>query len=252
MGFDTLAAGYDAEFATRPVARWLRERVHERLAVHLSPGMRALDMGCGTGIDSEWMAAHGVQVTALDATPAMLDITRQKLAAYPDATVAPFDFNNLPPDEHPGPYNLVLANFGALNMLEDWRPLAEWLIPRVAPGGVLCFAVMTRFCLWETTWNLLHLRPKRAARRWWGTAPFGDLTVTYPFIINLVRAFVPEFRLTHKRGLGIFLPPSEMFAVVEKRPRLLNVLTRIDQWLWQYGTGTRIADHAWLELTKRE
>jgi hypothetical protein len=42
-----------------------------------------------------------------------------------------------------------------------------------------------------------------------------------------------------------------MFGVVEKRPGLLNTLTALDARLWKYGTGTRIADHAWLEFTRR-
>ena len=251
MAFDALAASYDSEFSNRPIARLLRERVHERLSVHLKPGMRALDLGCGTGIDSLWMAENGAQVTALDASPAMLEITRKRLAAHSEAQVAAFDYNHLPTDAYKGPFELVLADFGALNMLEDWRPLAEWLISRVSPGGVLCVAVMTRFCLWESAWNFLHLKPGRAMRRWGGTAAFGDQTVTYPLVVHVVRAFMPEFRITHKRGLGIFLPPSEMFEVVEKRPRLMRLLSRVDDWFWRHGTGTRIADHAWLELTRQ-
>lgn len=251
MGFDALAAGYDNEFANRPAARWLRERVHERLGLHVKPGTRTLDLGCGTGIDSLWMAEHGAQVTALDASAAMLEITRKRLAGHPSAAVAPFDFNHLPAESYTGPFDLVLADFGALNLLEDWRPLAEWLIPRVSSGGVLCVAVMTRFCLWETAWNLLHFKPRRAARRWGGSSTFGDLTVTYPLIMHVVRAFLPEFRLTQKRGLGVFLPPSEMFGVIEKRPRLLKTLTRLDGWCWERGVGAGIADHTWIELTRR-
>jgi ubiquinone/menaquinone biosynthesis C-methylase UbiE len=76
MAFDRLAAGYDAGFSERPVARWLRAREHERLALHVRPGEAALDLGCGTGTDALWLAEQGMQVTALDASPAMLEIAR--------------------------------------------------------------------------------------------------------------------------------------------------------------------------------
>lgn len=251
MAFDPLAASYDTEFSARPVAKWLREREHERLSMHLKRAAPALDLGCGTGTDALWLAEQGMQVTALDASPAMRGIAQRKLAAYPDATVEPFDLNALPSDAYLGPFQLVLSNFGALNNLEDMRPLVEWLIPRVASGGVVCVAVMTRFCLWETTWNLLHLKPKRAFRRWTRKGVFRGVNVYYHGMFDVIRAFAPEFRLTHKRGLGVFLPPSEMFDVVEKRPALLRTLTALDAWLWKYGTGTRIADHAWLEFTRR-
>lgn len=59
MGFDRLASSYDTAFAERPVARILRARTHERIAAQLTPGMRALDIGCGTGIDAAWMAGRG-------------------------------------------------------------------------------------------------------------------------------------------------------------------------------------------------
>jgi len=70
-------------------------------------------------------------------------------------------------------------------------------------------------------------------------------------MFDVIRAFAPEFRLTHKRGLGVFQPPSEMFGVAEKRPALLKTLTGLEARLWKVGTGTRIADHAWLEFTRR-
>lgn len=251
MAFDPLASGYDADFSARPIAKWLREREYERLAQHVKQGAAALDLGCGTGTDALWLAEQGMRVTALDASPAMREIAQRKLAAHPDAVVEPFDLNALPPDKYHGPYHLVLSNFGALNNLEDMRPLVEWLIPRVASGGAVCAAVMTRFCLWETSWNLLHLKPGRAFRRSSGQGIFRGISVYYHGMFDVIRAFAPEFRLTHKRGLGVFLPPSEMFGVAEKRPGLLKTLTALDTRLWTYGTGTRIADHAWLEFTRR-
>src|SRR5690606_14687352 len=101
------------------------------------------------------------------------------LAAHPEAIVAPFDLNALPNDDYHGPFQLVLSNFGALNNLEDMRPLVEWLIPRVASGGVVCVAVMTRFCLWESAWNMLHLKPGRAFRRWSREGTFRGVSVYY-------------------------------------------------------------------------
>jgi SAM-dependent methyltransferase len=250
MAFDPLAAEYDAEFSARPIARTLRERQYERMSIHISAGEAALDLGCGTGTDALWLAEHGVKVTALDASPKMLHIAREKLRGHQDASIGEFDLRDLPDAFH-GPFRLVLSNFGALNALEDARPLVEWLVPRVKSRGVVCVAVMTRFCLWETAWHLVRLSPGRASRRWGGTAQFGEMTVYYPTVFEMVRAFAPEFRLTHKRGLGILLPPSEMFGVLEKRPAVMTVLAALEKRLWKYGTGTRIADHAWLEFTRR-
>src|SRR5215472_16237954 len=51
----------------------------------LAPG-RALDLGCGTGTDSIYLAAHGWDVTGVDMVPRALAIARRRAAA---AGVAP-------------------------------------------------------------------------------------------------------------------------------------------------------------------
>ena len=43
----------------------------------LTPG-RALDLGCGTGTDSIYLAQHGWDVTGVDMVPRALDIARRK------------------------------------------------------------------------------------------------------------------------------------------------------------------------------
>ncbi|NOG50367.1 MAG: class I SAM-dependent methyltransferase [Chloroflexi bacterium] len=111
MGFDRLASSYDTAFAERPVARILRARTHERIAAQLTPGMRALDIGCGTGIDAAWMAGRGAIVTALDSSGAMLDRARSRIGAQVPVTLVQADLNALRQSAPSGPYDLVLANF---------------------------------------------------------------------------------------------------------------------------------------------
>jgi 2-polyprenyl-3-methyl-5-hydroxy-6-metoxy-1,4-benzoquinol methylase len=100
------------------------QRVQERVVnKYVHPGMRVLEIGCGTGTLTTMMAAKGAIVTAIDASPAMLSeaekkVTQRNLAErvklkYLDATLigerfaeASFDlivstlvFSELPPDE---------------------------------------------------------------------------------------------------------------------------------------------------------
>jgi len=254
MTFDSLAPQYDADFSERPMARFLRGQVHERLRLHLKPDAQVLEIGCGTGLDAAFMDGLGAVVTATDISDGMLTQARARL---PDTvTVDRLDVNALPSDGFTGLYQLVLADFGALNACRDFDALAAWLAMRVAPGEVVCMAVMSRFCLWETAWNLLHLKPKRAARRWRGQAEFTPLggspmKVVYPSVGQIERAFTPWFEVSARRGLGVVLPPSEMFGVVESRGWLARPLTRFEGVLWRRGWLARLADHVWWEMVRR-
>ena len=52
---------------------------HERIASHITEGMRVLDIGCGTGLLSIRMAERGASVKGMDINPAMLEIAARRL-----------------------------------------------------------------------------------------------------------------------------------------------------------------------------
>lgn len=63
-----------------PIGDYMRRRQEEQLREWLGDvgGRRILDVGAGTGRTALPLAAAGAQVTALDASPAMLDVARGK------------------------------------------------------------------------------------------------------------------------------------------------------------------------------
>ena len=62
-------------------ARLLRETVWERVDAQFRPGMRVLELGCGTGEDAIHFARRGVCVCGTDLSREMLSITRRKADA---------------------------------------------------------------------------------------------------------------------------------------------------------------------------
>lgn len=63
-----------------------------------APG-RALDLACGTGRNALWLAAHGWRVTAVDGSPAAIELLRSRAAARGltvDARVADLEKGEYP------------------------------------------------------------------------------------------------------------------------------------------------------------
>src|SRR5262245_24979906 len=59
-------------------------------------GLRVLDAGCGPGIYAEWLVDHGASVVAIDVTPRMVELTRERVSSRADVRQAdltrPLDF----------------------------------------------------------------------------------------------------------------------------------------------------------------
>ncbi len=245
--FDSFAETYDAEFSHRVPGRWLRAAVWRHLTPFLSPGMRVLDLGCGTGEDAVWLASAGCLVTAADASPAMLAATRLKAehcGVGDRVGTIQLDFNA--PADIGGQFDFVLSNFGALNCATDLKPLGAALRDAVAPGGIVALNVMGRFCAWETLWHGLHFR-RAAFRRWRGraTADVGgnEIPVRYWSTGEISSALGPEFRIHSVHGCGVFLPPSTLFPLIERRRRLFK---RLSHWEARFSSNSllaRMADH---------
>ena len=89
------ARAYDAWYETGlgAAAHQIELRLVAELAAPVS-GERALDVGCGTGIYTAWLAAQGLDVAGLDREPSMLAAARGKVPGVHfvegDATALPF------------------------------------------------------------------------------------------------------------------------------------------------------------------
>jgi SAM-dependent methyltransferase len=259
--FDQVAPNYDSTATDLLVSRWLRAQVWRRLAKLFQPGSHVLELGCGTGEDAIWLAGQGLLVTATDASPAMLAAAQAKAEKAGLAhrirfglldLAAPNTWQDSPVLD--GPFAGVYSNYGALNCVGDWAALAPALAARLADNGQLALGVMGRFCLWETLWHGGHGHWRTASRRWrgQGQAHIGDthFSVYYPSARGLALALRPHFKATRYRALGLFLPPSDLYAGLAKHRRLANGLHRLEQLTAGWPGAHCLADHFWLELRK--
>jgi SAM-dependent methyltransferase len=257
--FDGIATGYDANFTDRLPGRWLRETVWEQLERVFQPGDHVLDLGCGTGADALRLVEHGVRVTLVDHSPAMLDVAREKaVAAGMAGNIETCLLDLAVPGEapwDPGSFSGAFSNFGALNCLPDRAPLATALADWVRPGGHLVMVVMGPCCPWEVGWHLLRGDPRTALRR---LRPGheahvdggGTVRVWYPSPRALVSEFRPWFTHLKTLGLGVLLPPTHLGHLVDRWPRPFAGLRGLERRLASHFPFTWLGDH-YLALFRR-
>lgn len=129
--FSTIAERYD--LITRLLScgqdrRW-KARVAELAAAR--PGMRALDLACGTGDIAFTLATRGADVVGLDITHRMLQLARSKGGA---AQFVTGDMLALPFGDEA--FDLLTTGYGLRNVPDIPRAIAE--MQRVLkPGGIL-------------------------------------------------------------------------------------------------------------------
>ncbi len=252
--FDGTAATYDRTFTDTRLGRWLRDQVQRRLKRCFAAGDRVLELGCGTGEDALWLAARGVEVTALDASEAMLEVAQRKAAQRPSGD--PVRFLHWPlasdgpvdlPMPDGGVYDGAFSSFGALNCLADLQPLGTALAGYLRPGARLVLVIMGPVCPWEIAGFLLRGRPDQAFRRWrsGASASVGGetLPVWYPSPGALRRQLSPAFRHRRTVGVGVVLPPSHLSALVERHPRFFRLAARLDPLAGAVWPGHLLADH---------
>ncbi|MEM6994015.1 MAG: class I SAM-dependent methyltransferase [Myxococcota bacterium] len=79
------AADWDARYRGESAAPWDTGRVDRNLAALVASrpvaACRALDVGCGTGVEACWMAARGFEVTGVDFAPTAIAQARARAEA---------------------------------------------------------------------------------------------------------------------------------------------------------------------------
>lgn len=251
--FDDLAADYDASFSSTLLGSLLRDAVAYETRHIFRPGLRALDLGCGTGEDALRLARCGLDVHGIDASAAMIEQARSKAAAVGiDGGTAPrFEVIDLNTDRlPPGPFDAVLSNFGGLNCLRDRRGFAGRLARVLKPGARTAFVIMGRWCAWEWLWYLGRARPSAAFRRIPGKARFHGIDVFYPMPRRLEKEFRPHFRCVRLTGIGLLLPPTFAAALVERHTTMARWMASAERRIRHTRAAAYLSDHFLIEFER--
>jgi ubiquinone/menaquinone biosynthesis C-methylase UbiE len=128
--YDRWAAQYDSD---RNATRDLDADVLRRAPLDLA-GRRVLELGCGTGKNSAWLAERAGELVALDFSPGMLEVARARVRT-PTARFVQHDIRAPWPAE-PGSADVVVGNL-VLEHVGDLAPVFAEAARVLVPGGQL-------------------------------------------------------------------------------------------------------------------
>lgn len=260
LAFDSVASDYDGPSGNNALIQRIRAQTMAAVTRHMAAGSHLVDLGCGTGLDAEYLARRGYHVTATDWSPAMVRRTQQRAMAaglnerLEARHVGIQEIGELPA----GAFDAAYSDLGPLNCVPDLDEAARGLAKVIRPGGYMIASVIGRTCPWELALF--------AARGNWARAHvrFAPGPVAVPLNGHTVwtRYFSPGefeavfrtagFRRIEQRGLSLFLPPPYMDAFAARHLRLTGALARLEQAMGGWPVLRGWGDHFLIVMRQTE
>jgi SAM-dependent methyltransferase len=211
--YDAIAADYDGLIRDD---EWIRREVWAHYEEVFRPGQLVLDVSCGTGIDSVFLARRGVQVVASDISAGMLRQVQAKVGREPlagrvvtcvsdSAELAGF---------RPGVFDGIVSAFAGLSTLPDLSRFAAAAARLLRPGGRMMLHLLGRFSLWEWLGHLAHRRWPEAVHLRHNAErnyPIGGHPLRHYLHLPgeaYRRHFARDFALKRAYSLGALRPPT--------------------------------------------
>ncbi len=253
LAYDRIAPDYENAVAGDD---WMRQILWSHYRSLFRPGDRVLDLACGTGLDSLHLAVSGIDVTAIDISPGMLEQLRVRahaldVTASIDSRVLSFaELDEFPAESFDG----IISGFAGLNTVPDIDRFARDASRILRPCGHMVLHLLNQFSLWEwlgavrsRDWNSARSVRTRVERDF----TIGGVSVRHQLYVPqlLYRdVFADRFRLERAYGLGCLRPPHTVAALP---PLVVAQLEALDK---RFGDRWPLLNHGRffvLDLVKR-
>jgi ubiquinone/menaquinone biosynthesis C-methylase UbiE len=262
QAFDRLAPTYD-EMTSGETFQLQRRQTHAALARWIRSGFRVLEIGCGTGVDTEFLVRLGARVVACDPSEEMLSRTKRRLALAglgERAGILSCGLQDLPHFldalDHEEGFDAIVSNFGALNCAPSLRALGTIGQRHLRAGGAMAIGLMGRTCLWETVYFTARGERSQAARRRIANAavPVAGINVPtfYHRTSDLADALGAEFTRDAVIGVGVMVPPPYLEPRWQQVPQALRrAAAGVDRIAGSWPLVNQLGDHTLSRWVKR-
>ena len=251
LAFDRLAATYGATVDDAPMGREIHARTQHVLDAHLPTAGTVIDFGCGIGTDALWLASRGNHVLAIDLSPGMLAVARQRVGAAGYAEVIELRHGSIEQLRRPlegwPPVVGALCSLGALDTLADGAGYFSALAPHLGAGATVVTSTANPWCATDALLGILAGDRARLRRRHGPMTTLQVASVPVPLyprdLPTIEQCATPHFVLRSVEALPLLLPPRTAAALEARRGRDLHALLPIDRALASLPVLRLLGDH---------
>jgi SAM-dependent methyltransferase len=262
QAFDRLAPTYD-QLTSGETFQLQRRQTHAALARWIRSGFRVLEIGCGTGVDTEFLARLGARVVACDPSEEMLSRTKRRLAVAgvgDRAGILSCGLHDLPHFldalDHAEGFDAIVSNFGALNCAPTLDALGVIGRRHLRAGGAMAIGLMGRSCFWETVYFTARGERSQATRRRHARAEVPvagiDVPTFYHRTSDVAAALGDEFMRDGVIGVGVMVPPPYLEPRWQQVPQALRrAAAGVDRIAGSWPLVNQLGDHTLSRWVKR-
>ena len=262
LAFDRLAPTYDM-LVSGEAFQLQRKQTHRLLSQWIRSGFRVLEIGCGTGIDTEFLAGLGARVVACDPSEEMLSRTKRRIAVAGHGdriSILSCGLHDLPQFldalDHSEGFDAIVSNFGALNCAPSLNPLGVIGCRHLRAGGAMAIGLLGRNCLWETIYFTARGDRERAVRRHAARADVPvagiDVPTFYHRTGDLAGALGEGFVRDAVVGVGVMVPPPYLEPRWLQLPSAIRrAAAGVDRIAGSWPIVNQLGDHTLSRWVKR-
>ncbi|HAN32480.1 MAG TPA: hypothetical protein DCQ06_12865 [Myxococcales bacterium] len=253
--FDAVADNYDAKFSDAALGVLLRTRIWRVLHQSMPDSGALLELGCGTGEDALHMASRGAHVTATDVSEKMCALTATKTASL-QVNTALLNLNTPADSVVQGPFDGAWSSLGPLNCVADRQPFWRWLTEHLQPDAPVVLIIMNKWTPWDWFWFGIHGQWQAATRRFRSgqlahAGAGSTISVWYPGWRTVAAECSEHFVCERVEGLGVLLPISEAAHLVDRWPKVFEVLGQLERFVCRLPLFRSLSDHYIIQLRRR-